>query len=71
MHWLHEEYISLARELADSKKLPSNPAEHDMLSPQMLMTRRFVHDRLAELLDKKEELETEYRYKENTYINSQ
>lgn len=54
---MHEEYISLAQELADLKRLTSECDGDEQTGRELLQARNYVLDRLAEMLAKREELE--------------
>ncbi|KAG8279034.1 hypothetical protein J6590_008053 [Homalodisca vitripennis] len=56
--WMHDEYLSLAKELADLRKLTCERRdEDDPDNRDLLQARNYVLDRLAEMLAKREEIE--------------
>lgn len=67
MKWLHDEYINLAKDIAETNKESEHncPCNQENNCPVVLQSRRFVLDRLAELLEKKQELEIIYRFEFN------
>lgn len=52
LQWLNNEYFQLASELAEAKKNPDGK-----MSPEMYESRRFVLDRLQEILEEKKYIE--------------
>ncbi|XP_046675133.1 uncharacterized protein LOC124363904 [Homalodisca vitripennis] len=62
--WMHDEYLSLAKELADLRKLTCERRdEDDPDNRDLLQARNYVLDRLAEMLAKREEIERRMKKK--------
>lgn len=54
---MHDEYDSLARELAEIKRLTTEDDNDTDNERDLLQARNYVLDRLAEMLAKREEIE--------------
>uniref|UniRef100_A0A1B6KMZ9 Uncharacterized protein n=1 Tax=Graphocephala atropunctata TaxID=36148 RepID=A0A1B6KMZ9_9HEMI len=68
--WMHDEYLSLAKELSDLRQLTcEKTGEDDPDNRDLLQARNYVLDRLAEMLAKREEIERRMKQKKQKNQN--